>query len=123
MFIPTQCIATPNERYTNNAFGSRGEHHAQENGSGNGSGNGPGGMGLPVADSAEQARAETVRSFALWILAHYTGRPDDRVHVASHGGLKVMSLYRLRFRCTMIPDTLFSITGDQRKSPHMIPTG
>lgn len=36
-----------------------------------------------------QEKADTVRTFALWILAHYTGQSDDRVHVASHGGLKV----------------------------------
>lgn len=42
-----------------------------------------------TAGAREETRDETVRSFALWILAHYTGRPDDRVNVASHGGLKV----------------------------------
>ncbi len=47
-------------------------------------------MGVTAAvDPLDQKRADTVRTFALWILAHYTGRPDDRVNVASHGGLKV----------------------------------
>lgn len=32
---------------------------------------------------------DAIRTFALWILAHYTERTDDREHVASHGGLKV----------------------------------
>ncbi|CAN0153209.1 unnamed protein product, partial [Pylaiella littoralis] len=91
------CIATPNERYAKNTLGSsRGgegghEYHAAETGSENGSGNGLGGIGLYAADDAEQARAETVRSFALWSLAHYTMQTDDRVHVASHGGLKVLT--------------------------------
>ncbi|CAM9707126.1 unnamed protein product, partial [Ectocarpus sp. 12 AP-2014] len=54
------------------------------------SGHSSGGQERAV-DASEQMRADTVRTFALWILAHYTGRSDDRVHVASHGGLTVLT--------------------------------
>lgn len=45
--------------------------------------------GSGTAERSGQERADTIRTFALWMLAHYTGRPDDRVQVASHGGLTV----------------------------------
>lgn len=45
--------------------------------------------GSNANSSSETARIETVRSFALWTVAHYTRRPDDRVNIASHGGLQV----------------------------------
>lgn len=84
----TQCIATPNERYTNDAIrGSKGHHpyHAEGGDVGSGSGN-------AAVDPWERTRVGTVRTFALWIMVHYTERPDDRVNVASHGGLKVKVL-------------------------------
>lgn len=50
------------------------------------------------------SKAETVRTFALWILAHYTGVSDDRVQVASHGGLKVTggSVLFAAFSCALL---------------------
>lgn len=79
-----QCIATPDERHANDANRvSKGIVYTPD---GRGVGSGPGDVEV---DPSERTRVGTVRTFALWILAHYTGRPDDRVHVASHGGLKV----------------------------------
>lgn len=48
--------------------------------------------GSSAAERSGQERADTIRMFALWMLAHYTGRPDDRVQVASHGGLTVRGM-------------------------------
>lgn len=42
-----------------------------------------------VPSSPAGHTTDAVRTFALWILAHYTERTDDREHVASHGGLRV----------------------------------
>ncbi|CAM9123693.1 unnamed protein product, partial [Hapterophycus canaliculatus] len=88
------CIETPCERYKTAAFGE-GEaclsSTARRNGfAGNFSGNSSGGK-MRYTSARGETRDETVRTFALWMLAHYTSRPDDRVHVASHGGLKVLT--------------------------------
>lgn len=60
--------------------------------------------GSACAEGSGQERADTTRAFALWMLAHYTSRPDDTVQVASHGGLAVsggagMVKRMLRIRC------------------------
>lgn len=80
----TQCIAAPDESPTNGGIHGNKVHADHAGGRNVGSGSGD-----AAIDPSERTRVGTVRTFALWILAHYTGRPDDRVHVASHGGLKV----------------------------------
>ncbi|CAM9652718.1 unnamed protein product [Ascophyllum nodosum] len=76
-----QCVATPigGHAYNNHRLSGSYEHDE-------------GGNPLQQTNSpSEKEMADTVRTFALWILAHYTSRTDDRVHVASHGGLKVLT--------------------------------
>ncbi|CBN77602.1 hypothetical protein Esi_0004_0241 [Ectocarpus siliculosus] len=85
-----QCIATPSERYASDGSGGEGGHGYDTAVASEHSGRSFGGQERAV-DASEQMRADTVRTFALWILAHYTGRSDDRVHVASHGGLTVLT--------------------------------
>lgn len=67
-------------------------------------------------DPPEQEKVETVRTFALWILAHYTGRSDDRVHVASHGGLKVKhagaTTYCIKHICSIVSASFRQRTVD-----------
>lgn len=46
-------------------------------------------------EHCSRSRQDTIQAFALWMLAHFTEKPDDRVFVASHGGLKVNDFPRL----------------------------
>eukprot|EP00752_Nemacystus_decipiens_P010771 g9583.t2 len=81
-----QCVATPDDRPSDDASrGSKGHVYPAHGGSARS------GSGDAAIEPSERTKVGTVRTFALWILAHYTGRPDDRVHVASHGGLKVLT--------------------------------
>lgn len=88
-----------------------------------------------TAERSGQERADTIRTFALWMLAHYTGRPDDRVQVASHGGLTVSrgmmekyggGFWSFRFRTLSSspqrcnPTVLVAYTGGDALLPHSI---
>lgn len=79
--VRAQCIASPDARCPNNAVGdldySRGGRECI----------GP--YATDMSNPPPGRKAGTIRTFGLWILAHYTERSDDCVHVANHGGLKV----------------------------------